>query len=214
MSDEADLIRTVVQVLDTLAVPYMIGGSVALAVWAVPRMTHDLDLVLDLPEAQIPAFCAHFPAERYTLDPQALRAAFRERHRPSQGMYSFTDMDSGLKVDLFPLRAGDVAQQTALARRQRVEVLEGVPATVYAPDDLLVQKLRWYAMSESERQFRDCLNLVLTDLQRLALLIAWEYVDTWAAQLGAPVQQAWATVKAAVQQVTPPSALSQEPEVS
>jgi hypothetical protein len=25
-----------------------------------------------------------------------------------------------------------------------VEVLEGVPAAVYAPDDLLVQKLRWF----------------------------------------------------------------------
>jgi hypothetical protein len=97
-----------------------------------------------------------------------------------------------------------VAQQAALARGWRVEVLEGVPAAVYAPDDLLVQKLRRYVLGQSERQFRDCLNLVLTDLQRPERLIAWEYVDTWSAQLGAPVQQAWATVKAAVQQVTPP----------
>jgi hypothetical protein len=203
VSDEADVLRTVVGVLERLAIPYMIGGSMALAVWAVPRMTHDVDLVVDLPDVQIPAFCAQFPPERYTLDPLAMGAAFRERTRPSQGMYSFTDLESGLKVDLFPLRPGDVAQQAALGRRRWVEILEGVTAAVYAPDDLLVQKLRWAALSQSERQLRDCLNLVLTDLQRPQRLITGEYIDAWAAQLGAPVQRAWATVKAAVQQVTP-----------
>jgi hypothetical protein len=44
-------------------------------------------------------------------------------------VYSFTDVESGLKVDLFPLRPGDVARQAARARRW-VEVLEGVPAAV------------------------------------------------------------------------------------
>lgn len=204
MSDEAELIRDVIRVLEEMQIPYMIGGSVALAVWAVPRMTHDLDLVLDLPFDRIREFCAHFPPERYSLDPEALRTAFQQRDRPSLGMYSFTDLDTGLKVDLFPLRAGDPAQQAALGRRRTVEILEGQMAAVYAPDDLLVQKLRWYASSESERQFRDCLNLVLTDLQRPAAQISWEYVDGWAEQLGPAIRQAWATVKAAVRQVGPP----------
>jgi hypothetical protein len=211
VNDEADVLRTVVQVLERLAVPYMIGGSMALAVWAVPRMTHDVDLVVDLPEAQIPTFCAQFSPERYTIDPQAMGAAFRARSRPSQGMDSFTDLESGLKVDLFPLRPADVAQQAALGRRQWVEILEGLRAAVYAPDDLLVQKLRWYALGQSERQFRDCLNLVLTDGQRPQQLIAWEYVDTWAAQLGAPVQRAWALIKAAVQQAIPGPGASPAP---
>ena len=207
MNDEADVMRAVIRVLEGMQVHYMIGGSVALAVWAVPRMTHDLDLVVDLPPTRISEFCAHFPPERYSLDPDALRAAFQQRDRPSLGMYSFTDRDTGLKVDLFPLRANDPAQQAALGRRRTVEILEEQPAAVYAPDDLLVQKLRWYANSESERQFRDCLNLVLTDLQRPAAEIAWEYVDSWAEQLGPAVRQAWTTVQAAARQAAPPGML-------
>ncbi len=204
MSDEGALIRTVVGVLDRLQVPYMIGGSMALAVWAVPRMTHDLDLVVDLPAGQIAAFGAEFPPDRYTLDLAALRVAFGQRGRPSLGMYSFTDMDTGLKVDLFPLRPGDLAQQAALGRRRVVEILEGQLAAVYAPDDLLVQKLRWYVAGESERQFRDCLNLLLTDRARPQPLIAGEYIDSWAQQLGPAVQHAWATVQAAADQAMPP----------
>ena len=125
-----------------------------------------------------------------------MHAAFEQRNQPSLGMYSFTDMETGLKVDLFPLRSDDPAQQAALSRRVTVEVLEGQQAAVYSPDDLLVQKLRWYALSQSERQFRDCLNLLLTDLKRPAPLIQSNYIDDWAAQLGPQVQQAWVAIKA------------------
>jgi hypothetical protein len=109
-------------------------------------------------------------------------------------------MESGLKVDLFPLRSNDPAQQTALNRRVTAEILEGLTASVYAPDDLLVQKLRWFAASESERQFRDCLNLVLTDLKRPSPLIQWDYIEGWANQLGPQVQKAWSTLVTAVRQ--------------
>ena len=60
MSDEAQLIGQVVGVLEGMAIPYMIGGSVALSVWATPRLTHDLDLVIDLPENLIREFCEQF----------------------------------------------------------------------------------------------------------------------------------------------------------
>lgn len=192
-----ELLRQVITVLESMAVPYMIGGSVALIAWASPRMTHDLDIVVDLPEARISEFCAYFSAERYFIDPAVMREAFERRDQPSLGMYSFIDMDTSFKVDLFPLRPTDEAQQAALGRRMTVEILEGLYADLYAPDDLLVQKLRWYAMSGSERQFRDCLSLALTDWKRPTALIAWDYVEDWATRLGPEVQQAWANVKRA-----------------
>ncbi|MDQ2806408.1 MAG: hypothetical protein M3Z04_05745 [Chloroflexota bacterium] len=199
MSDEADLLAQVVAALETMDIPYMIGGSMALAVWAQPRMTHDIDIVVDLPGERVAEFCRYFPADRFFLDPGAMRAAFGGRNTPSLGMYSFVDMHTGLKVDLFPLRRNDPAQQTALARRVAVEVLEGRQASVYTPTDLLIQKLRWYAMGESERQLRDCLNLVLSDLRRTPPQIDWAEVDGWAQQLGPVVARAWQTVRAAAE---------------
>jgi len=199
---EADLIRELVSVLESMHVPYLIGGSVALAAWATPRITHDVDVVVDLPEGQIDEFCNQFPQARYFIDADAMRESFKRRDEPGLGMYSFLDQDTGIKIDLFPLRSSDAAQQTALKHGVEAEVMEGVRAIVYSPGDLLLQKLRWYAASDSERQFRDCLSLVHADLQRPTPLIDWNYIEEWAKQLGPNVQQAWVRVRAAAKQMS------------
>jgi hypothetical protein len=199
-SVEVDLLEKVIQTLESMKVPYMIGGSVALAVWANPRMTHDVDIVVEMPAERVTEFCSHFPEDRYFIDPEAMARAFRNRETPSLGMYSFMDMDSSLKVDLFPLRPDDPAQQQGFARRVTAEIVEGVRGSVSSPDDLLIQKLRWYVASSSERQFRDCLNLLLTDLKRPTPMIAWDYVDGWTARLGPEVQRAWEVLREAAEE--------------
>ncbi len=67
MNDQTGLLIQVVSVLESISVPYMIGGSVALAVWAGPRPTHDIALVIDMPYERIPQFCAQFQPDRYQL---------------------------------------------------------------------------------------------------------------------------------------------------
>lgn len=205
-SIDKEPVSRVVAVLKDMHVPYMIGGSVALSVWATPRMTHDLDLVVDLPDHLIADFCSRFSDERYHIDPEAMRETFSLSSHAGMGMYSFIDIKAGLKVDLFPLRADDQFQQAALSRCVLEEVIAGVKAYVCTPEDLLVQKLRWYVLSESERQFRDCLNLMLSDLKRPSPLISLDYVEDWAIRLGPEVQAAWEQVKVAVHRTLPPSA--------
>lgn len=162
---------------------------------------HDLDIVVDVPEDRIEEFCSHFPPGRYHIDPEAMRDAFQRRDQPGLGMYSFLDVDTGFKVDLFPARTQDETQQEALRRSVPAELMPGLSARVYAPDDLLIQKLRWYAAGRSERQLRDCLNLVLTDLKRAAPVISVNYVDRWAAELGPDVPRAWLDLKAALHEI-------------
>lgn len=202
MDEQEELARSVVGTLEAMSVPYMIGGSIALNAWAAPRATHDLDIVVDLAQERIAEFCDHFSNERYYIDSDAMHAAFLHRDDISLGMYSFHDIDTGFKVDLFPLRAGDQAQQTALARRIKVNILADLQAYVFAPDDLLIQKLRWYVATGSERQFRDCLSLLLTDLKRPTPRIEWDYVDNWVTQLGPQVQHACEVVKEAAAEAT------------
>lgn len=45
---EPDLVSNFVLRLNRTGLPYMITGSVACIVYGAPRMTHDVDLVLDL----------------------------------------------------------------------------------------------------------------------------------------------------------------------
>ena len=198
MDENPETLSALVGVLNAMHIPYMVGGSVALGVWASPRTTHDLDIVVDLPLARIAEFCSHFPPDHYYIDPAAMTAAFRQPDSPSLGMYSFTDMLSGFKIDLFPLRLTDAAQVASFRNRMTEEVLENQFASICSAADLLIQKLRWYTMGASERQFRDCLTLLLADGQRLQPQIDRQYVAEWVNQLGPTVQQAWQRLKLAL----------------
>lgn len=197
MDTEADAFAYVITVLNNLAIPYLVGGGWAISVWGTPRLTHDVDLVVDLPLAQIPAFCAQFPADQYYIDPAAMRDQFRQPASPSLGMYSFYHHLSGLKIDLFPLRHTDAIQVAEFSRRVLMPILPGQTAVVCTAQDLLVQKLRWYQLGgrRSERQFEDCLHLVLTDLARADPQIAWPAVDRITQTLSSAVQEVWQAVK-------------------
>lgn len=50
-----ETLRVIVQTLERLDARYMLVGGVALAAWSPPRATTDIDLVLGLPESDMPA---------------------------------------------------------------------------------------------------------------------------------------------------------------
>jgi hypothetical protein len=46
--------------LNLCGVQYMLTGSMASNAWGIPRSTHDLDFVIQLPPSQIPALAEAF----------------------------------------------------------------------------------------------------------------------------------------------------------
>ena len=48
LSEPILVVARLVQALDALGVPYLVGGSLASSVYGVPRATQDVDLVADL----------------------------------------------------------------------------------------------------------------------------------------------------------------------
>ncbi len=102
-SFDSDLLQIVLQILEEMGIPYLVGGGVALTVWATPRMTHDIDIVVDMPGERITEFCSHFPSDRYFIDAEDMDRAFRHKDTPSLGMYSFTDMETGYNKGVKPL---------------------------------------------------------------------------------------------------------------
>jgi hypothetical protein len=56
-----DLLERLVAVLERLQIPYLITGSVAAMAYGEPRLTNDIDVVVDLDEAHVAPFAAQFP---------------------------------------------------------------------------------------------------------------------------------------------------------
>lgn len=64
-------------------------------------------------------------------------------------------------------------------------MIHGIPLNLATPEDVLIAKLEWAKLSESERQLEDAAGII--DTQRESL--DREYIERWVAELG--VERQW-----------------------
>ncbi len=58
---QQELLKKVVLTLEQLAIGYMVTGSLASSLQGEPRSTHDIDIVIDLPQSKAHELVAAFP---------------------------------------------------------------------------------------------------------------------------------------------------------
>ena len=168
---ERDLLVDSLRRLNGTQVAYMLTGSMASNYWGVPRTTHDLDFVVQLPPAFIAAVVAAFQ-DGFHVDEAAIREAYRPPHQ-----FNVLDNRSALKVDFWMLRP-DPFEREMFARRVPV-TLFGEPAHVATVEDVVLHKLYWNKITPSERQLGDAAGVIAVQRANLDL----SYLHHWAEQL-------------------------------
>lgn len=148
-------------VLDDLGVVHTIGGSIASSLAGEPRSTIDIDIVAALEERHVAPVVSRLEAEFY-VDAAALARAVRERRSTN-----LIHQASQVKIDVF-VAGGTPLDSAQLARRQEVD-LGGRRLFVHPPEDILLQKLRWFRLGGevSDRQWRDIVGVVRVQGARL-----------------------------------------------
>jgi len=126
VTEELDVLKLVAARLDAANFPYMLTGSMAANYYAVPRMTRDIDLVVELSVSDTDRLCALF--EDFYLDPDAVRAAIAGRTS-----FNAIHTTSVVKVD-FMVRKDSQYRHEELRRRRRV-ALDETTISVVAPED-------------------------------------------------------------------------------
>lgn len=63
-----DLLKRICFSLDKQAIEYMISGSMALNIYSIPRMTRDIDIVIQLYKKDVDRFISEFEEEFYTIN--------------------------------------------------------------------------------------------------------------------------------------------------
>jgi hypothetical protein len=135
VSEELEVLRTVAGRLDAADIPYMLTGSMALNYYAVPRMTRDIDLVVELGPGDADRLVQLFEHDFY-VEPEAVRRAIA-----AQGIFNLIHDAHVIKVDCV-VRKDTEYRREEFARRRRVDIA-GQPLSIVAPEDLVISKLDW-----------------------------------------------------------------------
>jgi hypothetical protein len=166
-------LRTVITILESSDVKYMIVGSIAGTVYGEPRLTHDLDLVLSLDVSTSSAFAGLFDPVLFYVPPTEIIGQEIVRF----GHLNLLHHQSGLNVDLV-FRKNTAHAMSEFSRRRRIEILAGLTAWVAAPEDIIIAKLRFFRECGSQKHITDIRGIVANSV------LDRDYLNRWVASLG------------------------------
>jgi hypothetical protein len=173
-SDQLDALYRALDALEASGIDYAITGSWVINAYGIVRATHALDVVVALKAEDVTKLGLAFPAPSYYYDEVDAMDAVRTR-----SMFNIVDGESTLKIDFWPLK-DDAYSQEQFSRRVRVKFRDR-RAWALTAEDIILAKLLWIKISDSERQWRDVKSiwaLKQNDLDRT-------YLETWAARISA-----------------------------
>ena len=151
MPPTPELFLVFIAPLNRLQLEYMVTGSMAAIVYGEPRLTHDVDLVLELPDAATGAMQRAFPLEEFYCPP--MEVLLTEARRPERGHFNLIHHATGFKADIY-LAGCDPLHAWGLSRRRRV-ALGGEVIPVAPPEYVIVRKLEYFREGGSEKHLRD-----------------------------------------------------------
>ncbi len=174
---QQELLRRVIQVLDSADIEYMVTGSIASSLQGEPRTTHDIDLVVDIETAAAKEMVKAFPPPDFYLDQETIIEAINKK-----GMFNLIEVNTGDKIDFWLLT--DEPFDCSRFSRKYVEEVMGIRLCISTPEDTILAKLRWAKLSGgSEKQFTDALRVYEVQYEKLDM----HYLRSWARKLN--VQQ-------------------------
>ncbi|HEY6977730.1 MAG TPA: hypothetical protein VH396_15635 [Chitinophagaceae bacterium] len=167
----------------------MITGSLVSSIQGEPRATHDIDIVINITRADIPAFIKAFIPPDYYLSESAIEEAIQYK-----SMFNLLDTTAGDKVDFWILTDAPF-DQSRFARKYEENML-GVVMKISAPEDTILMKLKWAKLSGgSEKQFTDALRVYEVQCAKLD----HDYMEEWSQILN--IKELWERVKEEAQPI-------------
>ena len=165
----ASVEREALATLDSLGLPWYLTGSWALAAYAEPRMTRDVDVVV-----------AASPADYETRIRPAFESDFLVNDPIDLGgrwIGGIIHRREIVRIDLIFGRSDAWSARAMERRRSMDQPVLGRVWTI-SPEDLVLAKLEW-SQGTSELQLRDVRSLI-----RLREDLDWAYLERYASVLG------------------------------
>jgi len=166
-----DTLSRLLGILTQHGVRFHLTGGITSVAYGEPRMTQDIDIVVDNPALArtLETFITAAIEAGFMLDAEAIRDAVEAR-----SMFQLFDIAEALKIDIYPreMIPGELDRSTLL------EIFEGMWIPVVSRPDAAASKLAWVSKG-SHKSRRDLRQIVRQmppnerdQLDRLAGLLA------------------------------------------
>lgn len=185
MSIEAFFNRVIAE-LERAGIPYMVTGSLASSAHGRIRASEDFDIVIAPSPSQLRSFVAAFPNDQYYADEQDALESYKHTLQ-----FNIIDFATTFKVDLIFKK--DREFDRVEFDRRRTHVIGDVRVQIATPEDILIAKLEWAKLGESNRQIEDAAGVI----ERQGANLDRSYVEYWVDELDLRKQWEMALAKAA-----------------
>jgi hypothetical protein len=170
-----ELLKRFVLPLEALGARYMVTGSLAAMAYGEPRLTNDVDVVLELAPRDAARFVRIFEAESdlYVPPAEVIAEALEGRGGAGAG-FNVIDPARALKADYFP--ALDELARWGLDHRRR-EPVEGAAVWVAPPEYVIARKLQYFRAGGSAKHLDDIRSILRFSADRLELAVLEGHVE-------------------------------------
>lgn len=165
---QEEIIKKVVAALGENKIPYMLTGAIAVNYYGRPRLTHDVDLVVQIQLKDAKKIEKLFEDKFYVAFEGIIDAV------KYSTMFNLIHSETGIKVDCWILKHKEY-DQLSFSRR-RTKTIFDQEMYISSPEDLIVTKLDWYKQSDIQKHYEDVIGIF--EIQQGKLDI--EYIKKWA----------------------------------
>ena len=171
---ELNLFKIFALKLNELKLDYFITGSVAAIVYGEPRLTHDIDIVLEISVSNIGIFFEAFPKEQFYIPP--VEIIKNEIGRSERGHFNIIHNESGFKADIF-LIGNDKFQKWALDNRKQINFQDSI-IYIAPPEYVVIKKLEFYKEGGTQKHITDIKNILANSSD----IINFDFIEKYAAK--------------------------------
>jgi len=172
--DQTELLKIISSFLEKNQIPYMITGAWSAIFYGRPRASHDIDFVVELRpnEAQKFLAAAKKLSDDFLVQPEDVKDALLHK-----SVFNMVYLPTYLKLDFWLLK-NEEFDQARFSRRKRVKIL-GQSMMMASPEDMILQKLKWYQMGKIEKHLVDAAFVYQIQLKNLDQ----KYLNLWVKKL-------------------------------
>jgi hypothetical protein len=153
---QLDLFRVLASRLNKAELRYMVTGAAASIIYGEPRLTLDLDVVVEISVQDIKKIVQFFPIEEFYCPP--FETIQVESQRTTKGHFNIIHHKTGFKADIY-LVGQDKIHLWGLERRKPVDLF-GETFWLAPIEYVILKKLEYFREGGSEKHLRDILGMM------------------------------------------------------